>query len=264
MNYLKKKQKSKKILLFGGLIFLVLSLLIGALLFSLQFEELWHWYAVIQKQLLDLEQRIAEIEQQWLFALAIIALFAIKSFIPIYPTSTVCFLTGVILPMYFSVPVNVLGFCVLTSIRYFAGKRFGAGGAWKMISKNVRLRRLIKSDGTGNPALLIALFLVPGMPINSISGIYGSFNFGYWRFILLSVIGFMPRLISFTFVGRNVFDPLSPGFLVPIMLLAFFTGISLLSVNGVWTAVEKILADINERKKKNLEKKGNIKNDFIK
>jgi uncharacterized membrane protein YdjX (TVP38/TMEM64 family) len=125
-----------------------------------------------------------------------------------------------------------------------------------MISKNARLRRLIKSDGTGNPALLIALFLVPGMPINSISGIYGSFNFGYWRFILLSVIGFMPRLISFTFVGRNVFDPLSPGFLVPIMLLAFFSGISLLSVNGVWTAVEKIIASINEHKKKNLEKKG--------
>ncbi len=228
-------------------------------MFSLQFEELWRWYSAIQRQLLDLEQRIAALEQRWEFILAVLALFAIKSFIPIYPTSTVCFLTGVILPMYLSVPVNIIGFCILITIRYFCGKRFGAGSAWKMMSKMQRLRRLIRQDGTGNPALLIALFLVPGMPINSVSGIYGSFNFGYWRFLLLSVIGFMPRLISFTFVGRNVFDPLSSGFLVPLMLLAFFSGISLLSVNGVWTAVEKIVAYANEQKKKKLEKKGNIK-----
>ena len=237
---------------------IALALAIGILLFSLQFEELWRWYSAIQKQLLDLEKRIASIEQSWEFFLAVLALFAIKSFIPIYPTSTVCFLTGIMLPMYFSVPVNVLGFCVLTSIRYFAGKRFGAGSAWKMISKNERLRNLIRSDGTGNPVLLIALCLVPGMPINSISGIYGSFNFGYWRFILLSVIGFMPRLISYTFVGRNVFDPLSPGFLVPIMLLAFFSGISMLSVNGVWSAVEKTVEYVSKQKMKKLEKKGNI------
>lgn len=255
---MKKKRKQKKILLFGGLILIALALAIGILLFSLQFEELWRWYSAIQKQLLDLEKRIASIEQSWEFILAVLALFAIKSFIPIYPTSTVCFLTGIMLPMYFSVPVNVLGFCVLTSIRYFAGKRFGAGSAWKMISKNERLRNLIRSDGTGNPVLLIALCLVPGMPINSISGIYGSFNFGYWRFILLSVIGFMPRLISYTFVGRNVFDPLSPGFLVPIMLLAFFSGISMLSVNGVWSAVEKTVEYVSKQKMKKLEKKGNI------
>ena len=100
--------------------------------------------------------------------------------------------------------------------------------------------------------------LIPGLPINNISGIYGSFNFGYWRFILLSVIGFMPRLISFTFVGRNLFDPLSAGFLVPIMLMAFFSGVCLLSVNGVWTAVEKSIAYAKERKKKKLQKKGSI------
>jgi uncharacterized membrane protein YdjX (TVP38/TMEM64 family) len=87
--------------------------------------------------------------------------------------------------------------------------------------------------------LLIALRLFPGIPINGISGIYGSFDFGYGGFVALSLIGFMPKLISFTLVGRNIYDPLSAGFIVPIMLLAFFTGVSLLSVNGVWTTVEK-------------------------
>lgn len=248
-----KKEKSKKYLLFGGLILIALSLATGALLFSLQFEELWRWYSQAQGKLTELEDYIMHIDRSLIFFGAIMLLFAVKSFFPIYPTSTVCFLTGVVLPTYFAIPVNILGFIVLITVRYFWGRRFGAGGAWKMISKTEKLRKLIQQDGKGNPALLIALRLVPIMPVNSISGIYGSFDFGYGKFVLLSVIGFLPKLISYTLVGRNVYDPLSAGFLLPIMLIAFFTGVSFLSVNGVWTSVEKIIEHA-EKKKQNKDK----------
>lgn len=258
---LKKRKKQKRILLFSGLILIALSLAVAVLLFSLQYDELWHWYAVTRQNLAKLEEYIAHIDIEWQFFAAIMLLFAIKSFFPIYPTSTVCFLSGIVLPMYYAIPVNILGFVLLVTIRYYWGKRFGAGGAWRLISKTDVLRRVIQQDGKGNPALLIALRLIPAMPINSISGIYGSFEFGYRKFLLLSVIGFMPKLISFTFVGRNLYDPLSPGFLVPIMLLLFFSGISILSVNGIWTSVEKIIEYANQKKIKKSEKKGIASND---
>ncbi len=236
---MKKREKQKKHLLFGGLIMIALSVAVGALLLSLQFEELWSWYGKTQQNLIRLENFIMNLDKSWQFLGAVMILFAVKSFFPIYATSTVCFLSGIVLPSYIAIPVNVVGFTVLITIRYFFGRRFGAGGAWKVISKNEKLKNLIQQDGSGNPALLIALRLLPGVPINGISGIYGSFNFGYPGFVALSLIGFMPKLISFTLVGRNIYDPLSAGFLLPIMLLAFFTGVSLLSVNGVWTTVEK-------------------------
>ena len=258
---LKKRKKPKKILLLGGLILILLSMAVAVLLFSLQYENLWHWYAVTRENLAKLEDYIAHIDIEWQFFGAIMLLFAIKSFFPIYPTSTVCFLSGIVLPMYYAIPVNILGFVVLVTIRYYWGKRFGAGSAWRLISKTDVLRRVIQQDGKGNPALLIALRLIPAMPINSISGIYGSFEFGYARFVLLSVIGFMPKLISFTFVGRNLYDPLSSGFLVPIMLLMFFSGISLLSVNGIWTTVEKIIEYSKKNNSNKEQKKGNINND---
>ena len=258
---LKKRKKPKKILFFGGLILILLSLAVAVLLFSLQYENLWHWYAVTRENLARLEDYIAHIDIEWQFFGAIMLLFAIKSFFPIYPTSTVCFLSGIVLPMYYAIPVNILGFVVLVTIRYYWGKRFGAGSAWRLISKTDVLRRVIQQDGKGNPALLIALRLIPAMPINSISGIYGSFEFGYARFVLLSVIGFMPKLISFTFVGRNLYDPLSSGFLVPIMLLMFFSGISLLSVNGIWTTVEKIIEYSKKNNSNKEQKKGNVNND---
>lgn len=261
MRFLKKRKKQKKLLLFGGLILIALSLAVFVLLISLQFDELWRWYAQIKHTLEQLEQFILHIDISWLFALAILLLFAVKSIIPIYPTSTVCFLTGAVLPMYFAIPVNIIGFAVLLTVRYFWGSRFGAGNAWKIISKTDTLRKLIQQDGKGNSALLVALRLVPGIPVNSISGIYGSFDFGYVRFIVFSIIGFMPRLISYTFVGRNIFDPLSAGFLVPIMLILFFTGLSALSVNGIWVSVEKAVEFVKNQKIKKNQKKGITEND---
>lgn len=253
---MKKREKQKKYLLFGGLIMIALSVALGVLLFSLQYEELWRWYGQTRQNLFKLENFIMNLDKSWQFFGAVMILFAVKSFFPIYATSTVCFLSGIVLPSYIAIPVNVLGFVVLITIRYFWGRRFGAGGAWKVISKTEKMKKLIQQDGSGNPALLIALRLIPGMPVNSISGIYGSFDFGYARFVGLSVIGFMPKLISFTLVGRNIYDPLSAGFLLPIMILLFLTGISLLSVNGVWATVEKAVEftkSINERKTKNDE-----------
>ena len=221
------------------------------LLFLLRFEELWVWYDKAQQNLIELEELILRLDKTWQFLTAIMLLFSIKSFFPIYATSTVCFLSGVVLPSYVAIPVNILGFTVLISIRYFIGKRFGAGGAWKMISKTEKLRSLIEHDGTGNPALLIALRLVPGVPINSISRIYGSLDFSYGEFVALSLIGFMPKLISFTLVGRNVYDPLSAGFLLPVIIILLITGVSLLSVNGVWSTAEKTV----EISKKHKERK---------
>ena len=238
---LTERKKPKKHLLFGGLLFIALGLTAAILLFSLQFEGLWKWYNHFRDKLFEIETEIASLENLWQFFFAVIVLFLVESVVPIYPISSVCFLSGIVLPMYYSIPVNVIGFSVTVTARYFFGQKTGAGNAWRLIRKNIKLRRMIQQDGRGNPALLILLRMIPFMPVNSISRIYGSFDFGYWRYLLLSIIGFMPKLISFTFVGRNIFDPFSAGFLLPVMVICFIAGISLLSVDGIRIAVEKII-----------------------
>ena len=258
---MKKKQKTQKSLLLIGLVLIAIGVAAAVLLFLLRFEHLWLWYDVIRRELAELELQISRLENKWVFIVVIIALFAVKSFIPIYPTPTLCFLTGAVLPMYVSVPVNVAGLCVLLSIRYYAGKRFGAGKAWGLIRKNERLRRMIEQNGKGNPALLIILRLLPTVPVNTISGVYGSLDFGWGQFLLLSVIGYMPKIISYTFIGRSAYDPLSAEFIVPIMLLAFASGISLVCVNGLWRAVESLVRKAKIKRKNKLQKKGRFEND---
>lgn len=97
----------------------------------------------------------------------------------------------------------------------------------------------MEKSGGVNMWMLLALRLVPGFPISGVSKVYGSMKFPYWKFILLSSVGFAPKLISYTFIGTNVYDPLSPAFLVPIITLLIISGISLLSINLIWFFVEK-------------------------
>ncbi len=250
---MQRKYKPKKYLQFAGLISIALGVAVGVLLFSKKYEGLWAWYTEIRKILIETEAKIAQIDIVWQFIAAILLLYLIKCFIPVYFTSTVCFLTGVVLPVYLAIPINILGLCLQFTVRYFWGTKFGAGRAWKLISRFEWVRDLLVSGGSGNPALLTALRLVPGMPVNSISSMYGSFEFGFTKFLLLSLAGYLPRLISFTVVGRNMFDPLSSGFLVPLMIIFLFTGSCCLSVNGVWNGVEKISAAVNKVKEKKAE-----------
>ncbi len=221
-------------------------------MFLLKYDELWRWYAITQQKLSELEEFIRNIPQKGLFVLVIILLFAVKSIIPIYPTSTVCFLTGIVLPMYIAVPVNIVGFCVMITIKYFWGFRFGGGMAWKLISRWDPLKQLILKDGRGNPWLLAGFRTVPGLSLNTISSIYGSMNFGYVRFILLSTLGFLPRIVSFTIVGRNVFDPLSVGFLLPVMVVSLLSGIFLLSADGALIIGKRINNSYLRKKEKSV------------
>jgi uncharacterized membrane protein YdjX (TVP38/TMEM64 family) len=55
----------------------------------------------------------------------------------------------------------------------------------------------------------------------------------YLPFVGLSVLGFLPRVVLWSFVGSNIFDPFTPTFMAPIIVLLIISGISLL----IWDAV---------------------------
>lgn len=248
MPVLFRKGSKNRIVTLTGLVLLAMGILSAITIFLLRFDSLWIWYDYTVEKLAVLETKILDIQYRGLFVGCILCLFAIKAVFPIYPTSTVCFLTGLVLPVYLAIPVNIVGFCVMLTAKYFWGFAFGGGYAWKIISRYEGARKLIQQDGKGNPLLLVGLRIVPMVPVNSVSTIYGSMNFGYGKFLVLSVLGFLPRLISFTAVGRNAFDPLSVGFLLPLTLLCIFTGVSMLSVNGGIVIIQKIIEKYGRKK----------------
>ena len=232
----------------AGFALLISAAAVSVVVYLLRYDQLWLWYNVYQEKLLEIEQFIQSLGISWKFVLTMLIVFLVRTFIPFLAVSAICVLTGAVLPSYWALIVNFLGITIMMSIKYFEGMKFGSGNAWKIISKNERARKIIESSGKVNKALLFALRLIPGFPLGSVSRIYGSLKFPYWRFILLSAAGFAPKLLSYTFMGTNVFDPLSSAFLVPLMIVLTISGVSLLCVNLIWLLVEKSVSSSKKNK----------------
>ena len=232
----------------AGIALLISAAAVSVVVYLLRYDQLWLWYKVYQEKLLEAEQFIQSLGISWKFVLAMLIVFLVRTFITFLSVSAICVLTGVVLPSYWALIVNFLGIIIMMSIKYFEGMKFGSGNAWKIISKNERARKIIESSGKVNKALLFALRLIPGFPLGSVSRIYGSLRFPYWQFILLSAAGFAPKLLSYTFMGTNVFDPLSSAFLVPLMIALIISGASLLCVNLIWLLVEKSVSSSKKNK----------------
>ena len=230
----------------AGFALLISAAAVSVVVYLLRYDQLWLWYN--QEKLLEAEQFIQSLGISWKFVLTMLIVFLVRTFIPFLAVSAICVLTGAVLPSYWALIVNFLGIIIMMSIKYFEGMKFGSGNAWKIISKNERARKIIESSGKVNKALLFALRLIPGFPLGSVSRIYGSLKFPYWRFILLSAAGFAPKLLSYTFMGTNVFDPLSSAFLVPLMIVLTISGASLLCVNLIWLLVEKSVSSSKKNK----------------
>ena len=232
----------------AGFALLISAAAVSVVVYLLRYDQLWLWYKVYQEKLLEAGQFIQSLGISWKFVLAMLIVFLVRTFIPFLAVSAICVLTGAVLPSYWALIVNFLGIIIMMSIKYFEGMKFGSGNAWKIISKNERARKIIESSGKVNKALLFALRLIPGFPLGSVSRIYGSLRFPYWQFILLSAAGFAPKLLSYTFMGTNVFDPLSSAFLVPLMIALTISGASLLCVNLIWLLVEKRVSSSKKNK----------------
>ena len=232
----------------AGFALLISAAAVSVVVYLLRYDQLWLWYKVYQEKLLEAGQFIQSLGISWKFVLAMLIVFLVRTFIPFLAVSAICVLTGAVLPSYWALIVNFLGIIIMMSIKYFEGMKFGSGNAWKIISKNERARKIIESSGKVNKDLLFALRLIPGFPLGSVSRIYGSLRFPYWQFILLSAAGFAPKLLSYTFMGTNVFDPLSSAFLVPLMIALTISGASLLCVNLIWLLVEKSVSSSKKNK----------------
>lgn len=220
-----------------GLALLLTAAGFSALLYIVKIEKVKFWYSGIQSKLFEFEKIVAAIEDWWIFLFVIALFYCLKSLLPVVSTSVVCIITGMVLPVYIAFFVNLIGLAMIFSIRYIIGRKFGGGNAQKLIYKNKRVRSIMEHGGKGNPWLLIAFRVFPNFPVNNVSQLYGQMRFKYVNFLLLSLLGYAPKLLSYTFIGRNVYDPLSAAFLTPVIMLLTLSGISMLSINAIWKFV---------------------------
>ena len=188
-------------------------------------QDMYAWFERI-------ENYIAGYDKLAAFGL-IMALFAVKSVVAFIPFSVLFISSGMVFSAPVAMGVSVLGFALLISVKFLWGKKFGGGNAHKLAVKSKSITRFMDLKGKGNKWMLVVLRFVPFVPVGTVSRAYGATEMKYLPFVGLSVLGFLPRVVLWSFVGSNIFDPFTLTFMAPIIVLLIISGISLL----IWDAV---------------------------
>lgn len=228
-----QKNSRSYVMNFVAFICFLLALALVVLLRLFQVEEFVSWYNRYTETLESFDRWIQANGATW-FSVAVILLnYTLKAVIPWFPLSCICVAAGVLFKWYYATAINIVGLTILFSLKFFWGRRYGGGNAEKILSRYDRAHNFIDSSKLGSSLVLFFLRLVPGMPVNSVSQLYGTTDIGFFKYLVVSLFGFSYKLFSYTTIGRNVFDPATAGFIVPLIFLLLFTGMAVLSLNGV-------------------------------
>ncbi|MDR1734584.1 MAG: VTT domain-containing protein [Oscillospiraceae bacterium] len=226
----------------GGLLLCAAAALLF-MLFYVNSPEMQDVYNYVQQEMRIVQEvvegYIFDIKNIWLVMLALLFIYFLNALVPFLPLPVLCLVSAATLPLYFSFTVNILGVAVRVSSTYLWGKRLGGGSVHKLVSRFDYINGVLERDGRGNPWLLFLFRLVPSFPINSVSRIYGALGFDYIDYLLISVLGFLPKLIMYVFVGAHAFKPFSGSFLVPLIIVFTLSGLSVIGMNMILTAHEK-------------------------
>ena len=229
---LKPKKGRSYTMNFAAFICFLLALIFVIILRLIQNEQVLEWYDKYTETLVTYENWMKANGATWFSVLIILGNFVLKAVIPWFPISCICVASGVLFPWYYAIAINVAGLFLLFTIKFFWGKFFGGGNAEKILRRYDKASKFIDQSKLGSTIVLFFLRLFPCVPINSVSQLYGTTDINYWKYIVVSIVGFSYKLFSYTLIGRSVFDPLSLRFLLPFVFLFLTSGFVLLVLNG--------------------------------
>lgn len=216
-----------------GVILYCASLFLLILLYLMRFEKFSQWYEILRMSLIKMEYFIASIEDLYLLIPLIIILFALKGYMTMFPTTTLCFISGMVLTVPQAFAVNMTGVTLMMLISYWKGKKNGGGNVSKLFTEYRVSKALFEKSENIRPLLLFAFRFLPLAPIKSISRLYGSMDFNLGIYLIISIGAYAPRVMSYTIIGRNIFDPLSSSFIMPLVILLMLSGTSVFIVNTI-------------------------------
>lgn len=232
MSKTQSRTLNRKLLLnFLGVLLIILGFALLALTLLMQIQQFSLRYDAFLQMLSDFDDAVANLPHKWLIVVAILLIYVAKALMPI-PTSAVCVIAGMVFPTPLAVLINILGFFGLTTVKYAWGRHLGSGIIYKLLCRYENIQRVLESDTSAKDVLLVGFRMVPVVPINTISQIYGAMDFSYVRYIILSLLGFLPRIISYAMVGRHVYNPFSLAFMLPLVIMFELSGAAIIAINA--------------------------------
>ncbi|MCR5207411.1 MAG: hypothetical protein K6C14_02910 [Eubacterium sp.] len=228
-----KKVKRHRTSFISFIIFAVtaaLLILLGIVLYNQ--DKLQDQFAAMINFLTNLDNAVARLETQREVLICIFALYIAKCQLPI-PMSFLVAISGMVFPLNQALLINAVFCFFFFTVKYVEGIYIGGGWTGIILSFNRMrfIREWIEFKGNGNPYVLTVTRMIPAISLAMISKYYGSLRYDFLYYSILSLIGFAPRIYMYTKLGAAYTNPFSSQFIIPLMVIVGFTGITSLVFN---------------------------------
>ncbi|MGN1420314.1 MAG: TVP38/TMEM64 family protein [Eubacterium sp.] len=228
-----KQQKRHQTNLISNIIILVtLSLLVFLAIVLYNHARLEVRFDTLINWLKQIDDAVVNLDSDTEIIICIFALYIAKCQLPI-PMGFLCVISGMVFPLAQAVLINLAFTAFFFIVKYIEGKFIGGG--WTGMILGIKqlhfVRDWIQFKGNGNPYVLFVSRLVPSIPLGMVSKYYGSMRYDFIYYTIISLLGFGPRLYIYTKIGAAIYNPFSVQFIVLLMIIVAFTGISVITFN---------------------------------
>ena len=159
----------------------------------------------------------------------VVGIYAIKGLVFVVPAAVLYM--G--LSMVFEVPAALLvGFIGITAeltLTYFMGRLLGGQYVVKKLNDTKYGSKIIDLQNKELKYFFIAR-LIPGLPIDFISLFFGATKMNFVKYITISVLGSMPRIVVMILLGEKIYEVL------PMRVILAAICFAAITVVAVWVA----------------------------
>ncbi len=229
---MKKTKRHRTTLISVVIVIVTAALLIFLSLVLVNRVKLETQFAAMISFLTKLDNAVAQLETRSEILICIFALYIAKCQLPI-PISFLIAISGMVFPINQALLVNTVFCFFFFTVKYVEG--IFIGGGWTGIILNIKrmhfIRDWIQFKGNGNPYILTITRTIPAISLGMVSKYYGSMKYDFINYSILSLIGFAPRIYMYTKLGAAYKNPFSSQFIVPLIIIVAFSGITSLLFN---------------------------------
>lgn len=153
-----------------------------------------------------------------LAALLLLALYGVKSLTIVFPILLLQVAAGHLFPTGVALVVNLLGLVVDLTIPFWIGRASGSGLIQKLTRRFPKLEGLLGIQQNNTFFLSFFLRVINCLPGDVISMYLGATGTPYLTFLAGQMLGSLPSTICATVLGSSISDPLSPKFVLSLLL----------------------------------------------
>ena len=162
--------------------------------------------------------------------LAMLGLFLLKSVDFIMYSGILYAASGIMFPLIPALLLNLVGMVIMLSIPYAAGKIIGTPLVEQLMEKHPKLQEAAKLR-SGGEVMIAVLLRAIGTPLHVASIYMGAMGYRFDRYMLGSLLGILPEMITLTVIGTSASDASSPAFWIAVAVKLCISALSIITYN---------------------------------